>query len=225
MDPVAYCQALERLLVKEKNPVNASQMFAYMKNQFSFYGVKSPDRREIQKRFLKEHGLPDYDSLEEVVRILWEKPEREFQMVAMDLTDKMKRKLEADFLSVIEFMIVTKSWWDTVDYVAATIAGNFFKRFQKLLKPTCDRWNDSPNMWLNRSAILVQLKYKETTDTQMLSSYIKTHKDSKEFFHRKAIGWALRQYARTDPTWVLDFVNTTELSPLSRREALKHLSG
>lgn len=115
------------------------------------------------------------------------------------------------------------SWWDTIDVIAPKILGSWFKRYPEHIKPTITRWLKSDNIWLQRSCVLFQLKYKEKTNTQLLSSVIDQLKDSKEFFLRKSIGWVLREYAKTDAEFVKDFVNSRELSPLSRREATKHL--
>ena len=126
-------------------------------------------------------------------------------------------------IEFIEFMIVNKPWWDTVDWVASHHAGTYFKMFPHLIREKTGAWMNSENIWLQRSALLFQLKYKRHTDEKLLFDYILKLKDSKEFFIRKAIGWALREYSKTAPESVVHFVETTELSGLSRREALKWL--
>ncbi|TAE07534.1 MAG: DNA alkylation repair protein [Bacteroidetes bacterium] len=126
-------------------------------------------------------------------------------------------------LELVESLIITNSWWDSVDYLAPRIAGKLFSRFPEQIERYTSRWIESDNFWLQRSAIIFQLAYKTKTDSALLFAYVERRKDSKEFFIQKAIGWALRQYARSAPQAVRDFVNHTDLAPLSRREALKHL--
>ncbi|MEZ4888313.1 MAG: DNA alkylation repair protein [Chitinophagales bacterium] len=123
----------------------------------------------------------------------------------------------------MEFMIVHKSWWDSVDTTAKWV-GVFFKKYPTMTKPVTKRWITSDNMWLQRMAIIFQLAYKKDTDVDLLFEYVLRKSDSKEFFIQKAIGWALRQYAKTDANAVWRFVDVTDLAPLSRREALKHFS-
>jgi len=113
-------------------------------------------------------------------------------------------------------------WWDSVDVIAPKILGAWFKLYPEQIKPAIAQWLKSDNIWLQRSCLLFQLKYKEKTDTQFLTSVIDQLKDSNEFFIKKAIGWVLREYAKTDSEFVKEFVNSRQLSSLSRREALKH---
>jgi 3-methyladenine DNA glycosylase AlkD len=121
-------------------------------------------------------------------------------------------------------MIVTKSWWDTVDTVSGGALGVHFRRFPEVREKYLPSWRASENFWLRRAAILFQLNYKKETDFALLAAIIRENLGSKEFFINKAIGWALRQYARVDPQAVREFVNSTSLHPLSRREAMKHLA-
>ena len=123
----------------------------------------------------------------------------------------------------MEYCIVHKSWWDSVDHLAGYCLGPYFKLFPHQLPAVTDRWNESDNMWLQRSSIMFQKAYKKETDVALLKKYILHCKDSKEFFIRKAIGWALREYSKTDPDWVIKFVERHPLSPLSKREALKRI--
>jgi 3-methyladenine DNA glycosylase AlkD len=150
-------------------------------------------------------------------------PEREYQYIAMNLLDKFEKKLPEKFIVPLESMIVTKSWWDTVDTLASHPVGTHFKRFPAVKKKYLAKWRKSKNMWLRRTAILFQLGYKQETDFQLLSAIIRENLGSDEFFINKAIGWALRQYAYTDPKAIKRFVKETDLHPLSRREAMKHL--
>ena len=120
-------------------------------------------------------------------------------------------------------MITEKSWWDSVDTAAKYLLGEYLIAFPNETNKVIDRFSDSENMWLNRSAILFQLSYKQKTNADFLFRECIKHAHSKEFFIQKAIGWALRQFARHDPDWVRNFVAERPLAPLSKREALKHI--
>ena len=194
-----------------------------MKNKFEFFGINSPLRREFSKEFLRKENLPSIENIEEIVKDLWNKPQREFQYFAMELLSKYSEQLQNNDYQLFEFMITTKSWWDTVDYIAANLIGTHFKLYPELKEPISIKWINSDNMWLQRTALIFQLKYKGDTDTDLLFDFIQQHASSNEFFIRKAIGWALREYAKTNPESVLEFVQKHEqqLSGLSKREALK----
>ena len=123
-----------------------------------------------------------------------------------------------------EEMIKQKSWWDSVDHIATWILGPYFQKYPNQIKDVTFKWNQSENFWLQRSSIMFQKSYRSKTDTKLLTDYILHCAGSKEFFIQKAIGWALREYAKTNPDWVKKFVKTNELPVLSRREALKHFN-
>ncbi len=217
----AYIKLLLSAFEDAANPTLARPMEAYMKHQFEFYGIKSPQRREIVKAFIKQHGLPPLADLEDVIEALWDMPYRECHYAALDLLDKMIKKLEPKHLPMLEELVVTNSWWDTVDPLASHHIGGLLKRHPELILDNTERWIKSDNFWLQRVAIMYQLGYKNDTDAERLFMYCKTRANSREFFIRKAIGWALRQYAAIDPMAVAQFVATNELSGLSQREALK----
>ena len=219
-----YIRKLRDYLEPSSNPSDAIPMKKYMKNRFEYLGIRSPLRNALLSEFIKENGLPDKHTISAVVRSLWELPEREYQYCAMTIAGKVVKRLTVDFLTTIEYMISTKSWWDTVDFIAANLAGPYFKSFPEQLLPTTEKWSQSDNMWFNRSAIIFQLRYKTQTDTDLLTAYILPHIKSKEFFIQKAIGWALREYSKTDASWVKTFISNHELKPLSRKEAFKWLN-
>ena len=148
---------------------------------------------------------------------------REYQYFAQELFYQYRKQFKEEDLDLIEWMIRNDSWWDTVDYIAANLVGHYLLTFPELRHEVTQRWIDSEHLWLRRSAILFQLKYKSKLDEHLLSSIIHRLIPTKEFFINKAIGWILRSHARTNPSWVLKFVNHTALSALSKREALKHL--
>jgi 3-methyladenine DNA glycosylase AlkD len=219
-----YVRSLKSFYEQNTNPADAAPMKKYMRDQFEFLGIKTPRRVALQKEFIKEHGLPLMTDLDTIVRDLWSLPQREFQYTATSLLGKLETKLESDFISTLEYLIVTKSWWDTVDTLAGNTVGVHFKRFPKAREKYLKKWRKSDNFWLRRTALLFQLGYKEETDFDLLCEIIRENLGSDEFFINKAIGWALRQYAWTNPAPVKKFVKATkELSPLSRREALKNI--
>jgi 3-methyladenine DNA glycosylase AlkD len=219
-----YVRSLKSLYEQNANPTDAAPMKKYMRDQFEYLGIKTPLRVALQKEFIKEHGLPPLGELNVIVRELWSLPQREFQYTATSLLGKLETKLEPDFISTLEYLIVTKSWWDTVDTLAGNTVGAHFKRFPKVREKYLKQWRKSDNFWLRRTALLFQLGYKDETDFDLLCEIIRENLGSDEFFINKAIGWALRQYAWTNPAPVKKFVKATkELSPLSRREALKNI--
>jgi 3-methyladenine DNA glycosylase AlkD len=150
-------------------------------------------------------------------------PEREYKYFAMELMVKMKKKAGHDAIHFYEGLLTRGSWWDTIDLIAPSLVGYHLRQFPEERQGYVDKWIHSGNMWLQRSSILFQLKYKKETDTRLLTDIILRLNYSKEFFIRKAIGWSLREYSKTDPAFVKKFVAEHELSGLSRREALKRI--
>jgi 3-methyladenine DNA glycosylase AlkD len=223
-EPVAnYLHPLLQRLEAHADPQEAAPMARYMRDQFPFYGIKTPRRREIVRQFVAEHGLPAPELLEPVVLALWQRPQRECQYIAVGLLEKGGKRLAAPVVDLLERLIVTKSWWDTVDALAGDLAGEQFRRFPAARQAALPRWRASDNIWLRRSAILFQLGYKAETDAALLLAIVAENRASGEFFIQKAIGWALREYSKTNPDLVAAFVEGAELAPLSRREALKWL--
>ncbi len=216
--------ALENLFRENANPENAFFMKKYMKEKFSFLGIKSPERRTLTRAFYKNYNRPDIINIENIVRKLWDMEEREFQYFAMELVEKELKKMNRSDIHLFEYLVVNKSWWDTVDFIAANLIGKHLSNFPGLSEQMNKKWITSENMWLNRTALLFQLKYKNDLDTKLLKQNILKCRDSKEFFIRKAIGWMLREYSKTNPAWVSEFVDSTTLSPLSKREALKWIN-
>ena len=216
-----YLTTLAAEFTQHANPEIAQAQKAYLKDQFEFFGLKTPQRRAIQKPFLVKKYLPPKSELESLVKLLWSKPEREFHYFAQELGERYAKEFDQRDLELFEFMITHQSWWDTVDIIATKLVGVYFKKYPEEIAPTVDRWIASQNIWLQRTALLFQLHYKQELDQLLLSTTIQALLGSKEFFINKAIGWALRQYSRTNPDWVREFVRRTPLEPLSRREALR----
>lgn len=217
-----YVVTLQGLFEQNANPAQAAPMKKYMRDQFDYLGIKSPQGAALLRQHVKEYGLPTLQDIDQIVRELWELPQREFQYVAMSLMERLEKKLPAKSVKTLEYMITHKSWWDTVDNVAH-IVGVLFRKYPEAKERYLAKWRVSSDIWLRRTAILYQLDFKDETDFELLCEIICENLGSKEFFINKAIGWSLRQYARIDPKAVKKFVNATDLHPLSRREALKHL--
>ncbi|WP_051994240.1 DNA alkylation repair protein [Paenilisteria rocourtiae] len=203
------------------NSEQKQAMEQYMRNQFVFLGLRSPKRRVLYRNFIAECGKPQ-DTIS-VAKKLYEQEEREFCYIAIDILTKSVKKQSMDVIDFYEQLIQTEPWWDTVDLLASTLVGGHFAVYPELISTYNAKWIDGNDIWLARTAILFQLKYKEKTDAMLLFTNCEKWLGSEEFFIQKAIGWALRQYAKFDSEAVIDFVETHDLAPLSRREALKHL--
>lgn len=202
------------------NPDEAPQMEKYMKGKFPYLGIKRPMRQDVLKPYGK--AIQTVEELFDFVHGLWELEEREYQYAAMDVLQNKLRLLDSTHLPLIKSLIRSKAWWDTVDRLAESIAGPAYKKDIES-KQIIFSWKDDDFLWLERSAIIFQLKYREATNVEMLSEAIKQFANSKEFFHQKAIGWALRNYSKTDPDWVRSFIENNELKPLSIREGSKYI--
>lgn len=218
-----YLKPLIESFKASANPENAIQMQNYLKGLFPFYGIRSPERKIIEKEFFKSYGLPTKEKLFEVINEMWSLPEREYQHSAIIILQKFEKKLEEGDIRYIENLIVEKSWWDSVDGLSVWICGSYFKKFPEQINTVTSAWVDSDNIWLQRSALLFQLKYKKETNVNLLTDYINKLSGSNEFFVRKAIGWVLREYSKVNPSWVREFLNNNKLSNLSYREAIKYI--
>jgi len=219
-----YVVALKKLYEQNANPEQSAPMSRYMRDQFEYLGIKTPQNTALIKGFIHEHGHPPLDKLDVISRELWSLPQREFQYVAIGLIRRLGNELEPGFITTLEHLLITKSWWDTVDSIAGGIIGTQFMRFPDVKNKYLKKWRKSDDFWLRRTALLFQLGYKKDTDFDLLCEIIKENLGSNEFFINKAIGWSLRQYAHTNPAPVKKFVKATkDLNPLSRREALKNI--
>lgn len=205
------------------NAENAAAMCTYMKDHFPFFGIKAPIRRQLMKEHIALYGAPDLAELPSIVRSAFALPQRELHQVAVDLLIRHARKLGPDHLPLLEELITTKSWWDSVDALAIHVVGVVLMRHPKEIAKWNKRWVASKDLWLNRTAILFQNRWKEDTDRTLLFANMDRHAAHTDFFIRKAIGWALRELAATDPKAVKDYVGSRKLAPLSVREALRKL--
>lgn len=216
-----YIQELYTILQAHTNATHAQEAEAYMKNQFKFFGIYTKQRRALSNAFIKQIGLLSNKELNAIVKELYKQPYREFQYIAIELIEFHKKQWTENSIELAEFCLVNKSWWDSVDGIGSVFLGNYFKQFPHQILPITSRWNNSNNFWLQRSSIMFQKTYKKNTDTHLLEKYILNCSHSKEFFIQKAIGWALREYSKTDANWVINFVANNPLAPLSKREALR----
>lgn len=218
-----YLEPLVVVLKQQANAAEAKPMKDYMKGRFPFLGVKRPLRSALLNDFLSDNGKPDPKEIPTLLIQLWELPEREYQYLALEFLKKGWQYLTDADIELMEWLITEKSWWDTVDMLSQHGVSNLLYRYPKLIDSHPPKWLQSDNIWLQRTAILYQLKWKKETDSDKLFYYCSCLAHSNEFFIRKAIGWALREYSKSDADAVLDFISQNKLSPLSEREALKQI--
>ena len=205
-----------------QNPDNASDMKRYMKNNFEFLGIKTPERRALSRDFLREEakaGGVDWALVDQ----LWALDYREFQYLAGDYLKKVQKWLTLADLDKLYALAIQKSWWDSIDFLDEHV-GSIVQRFPQA-KATMLVWSQDDNFWIRRLAIDHQLGFKLETDADLLAQIIQNNLGSDEFFINKAIGWSLREYSKVAPDWVRDFIAAydDELSRLSIREGLKVL--
>ena len=212
-------------LVKElkavANPDDAVAMKAYMKNKFEFLGVKTPARRKLAKTFFKQQtdSVIDWNFINEA----WNNPYRELQYASLDYLESRKKLLIPSDLSHLKKLAQTKSWWDTIDFLDRLV-GSIIARFPET-KEIILAWSRDEDIWLRRLAIDHQLLRKEKTDMELLEKILVNNLGRTEFFINKAIGWALRDYSKTNPDWVREFIerHQIEMAGLSIREGSKYL--
>ena len=207
------------------DPERAAQMAAYLKTDMPFYGVSSPNRKPIARHIVKEYRPSSQSEYEQAVRALWNRPTREEKYLALDYAMAQRDFIGLDSMDLYESLVREGQWWDLVDGIASHLVGGAFQRHRAAVTPMMKRWVDDDDMWIRRTAILSQLRHTDDTDEQLLFDFCERRCHEKEFFIRKAIGWSLRSYARTNPEAVIRFLedHRSELSGLSFREAAKHL--
>ena len=207
------------------DPAKAVGMQAYMKTEMPFYGVQTPARVPILRRLVAEFRPADRVEYEALVLGLWDLPHREEKYLALGVAQHFRSCVDTASLPLYRRLIVEGAWWDLVDGVATNLVGHLVVHQPAEVWPEVERWIDDADMWLRRSAIICQVGAKERTDVGRLFSFCAARVEEKEFFIRKAIGWALREYAKTDPQAVARFAieHRDRLSGLSFREATKHI--
>ncbi|VVJ21230.1 DNA alkylation repair enzyme [Amycolatopsis camponoti] len=220
-------KAIRTGLAELADPVKAPAMQAYMKSAMPFRGVASPERNVLLKRVLADHILPDRVTYTATVLELWraaEFREERYAAIALSGHRAYRRWQDPELLPMYEEMIVSGAWWDHVDELAIRRIGPILRADRAKVTPTMLSWSADRDLWRRRTAIICQIGAKEETDTDLLTRTIEPAIAEPEFFLRKGIGWALRDYAKTAPDWVRSFVDDHPgLSGLSRREALKHI--
>jgi 3-methyladenine DNA glycosylase AlkD len=223
MTPSGFVREVQREFEALRNPELAVPMARYMLDQFPFLGIRTPVvTAALHPILLAAKPAIDEPFLAEAVRKLWRRPEREYHHAAAYILHRCEKRLTPVSLPLLRELILEKSWWDSVDALATRCVGPLVARYPKL-RGEMDAWSTDENMWIRRTAIIHQLGCKDRTDVERLFEYCAANAHDREFFIRKAIGWALRQYARTDARAVIRFVEGhPELSNLSKREALKH---
>jgi 3-methyladenine DNA glycosylase AlkD len=220
--PETYTALIRTVFRDKGRPETARGQMAYFKNQFPFFGLKMPEWTALTKIHFEKYGIPEGPDLDAVIRLCFADEYREMHYFALEMTQRSLKKQPAEWINMLEELIVTHSWWDSVDWIAKLVGAHFL-RFPELIIPVTARWMASGNFWLQRVCLIFQLKYREKTDAALLFQYVAMVAGEKEFFLRKGAGWALRQYSRTDPDAVRAFIERTPVSPLTRREALRLL--
>ena len=220
-----YTAEIEAQFAVLANPEKAFAMQKYMKDHFPFLGIPAPLRKVVFQELFKEIKHLSIEERWQLIFELWEKQEREFQYFAVEIILRIKKnEWTVMDLQQIEKLLVTKSWWDSVDLIASYACSALAQQFPLEFDETVLRWTKSSNIWLQRSTLLYQLKWKSKTDLTILSRQIQSLKGINTFFIQKAIGWCLREYAKTNPDWVKIEVEKQHITGLAKREALKHLS-
>ncbi len=211
------------------DPVKAEPMRAYMKSEMPFLGVQKPARARVLRAVLRTRALPDRDAWESTVRALWD--EATFREERYAATDVAQARPYAEWahdpaaLPLYDHLIVTGAWWDHVDDVAIRLVGRVLRTDPAAAAPLVRTWSRDPDRWRRRTSVICQVGAGEETDVELLRECVLANIYDPDFFLRKGIGWALRQYAKHDPAWVRTFVSIhyEQLSPLSRREALRNI--
>ena len=219
-----FCNELTIALRQIASPEDAISMRAYMKENFHYLGVKTEARRHVLKELIAIHVDEIKSNYRTITLELFQQPYRELHQCGIDLLLQFSKKnwQESDNV-LLEKLLLTNSWWDSVDTLAKYGVGAYLVKFPEKKHSLIENFSNSDSMWLQRTAIIFQLGYKSKTDFDLLKAECLKHSQSNEFFIQKAIGWALREYGAVNPNGVIEFVNTASFKPLSRKEALRKL--
>jgi len=214
-----------RALEELRDPVKAIGMAAYMKTEMPFYGVQKPDRIQILRELKKDFEPANASEYADAVLFLWSQPHREEKYFAINYAHMFREFVVRDSMPIYERMIREGAWWDFVDPLSADLVGGVYSRERKALKPLMNKWSKDKDKWIRRGSLLCHLHHKHDTDHEQLFGQCLLLAGEKEFFIQKAIGWALREFSKTDPKAVKKFLRENEnvLAPLSYREGAKHL--
>ena len=215
---------LQEIFDGQANPADAEIMQGYMKDVAPFYGIKAGPRRALQKEVWREHAIPATGAeMHAFARRLFSLPQRELHYAALETLQASKKFWTGGEISLFDTQLRTTPWWDTVDVISTKLVAPFFQSFPAQMQAIARRWNSDESFWLRRASIIFQIPYKKKTDEALLFENIRQCAHEKEFFIRKGIGWALREYAKSAPETVQVFVETTPLSALSKREATRRM--
>jgi len=225
MDTKALTKAASTGLAAVAEPSKAGPMAAYMKTDMPFYGVQKAGRVPVLRQLKQQFPPLDRDDYEEAVLGLWQLDHREEKYLAIDYARGFDEFVVYDSIPLYERMIVEGAWWDLVDGTASWLVGRVLLKERSRTDPIMRSWIASLDMWLRRTSVICQLSHKADTDTSLLGDACTANLADSEFFIRKAIGWALREFAKTNSDWVRAYVaqHRAEMSGLSIREATKHL--
>jgi 3-methyladenine DNA glycosylase AlkD len=224
-DTEAALDLVQKRLRDVANPEKAAAMQSYMKTDMPFYGVQKAERTRILRQLEADHRPSDRDQHEALVLALWELPHREEKYLAQAVAGAFPQFIVPESFPIYDRFVVEGAWWDFVDETATHLIRHLVLEFGDGTWPLIDVWNEDEDMWRRRASIICQVGAKERTDADRLLRYCDARAHETEFFIRKAIGWALRDYAYTDPEAVAVFVtrHRDRLSGLSYREATKHI--
>lgn len=220
MTPAGYFRLVRTTFHEHGDPLVAQFQMAYMRHNFEFFGLKMPAWMALTKTIHGENGLPEGEDLKTLARLCFDDEHRELHYFALETVQKALKNQPPAFVDFLEELILTESWWDTVDWLAKLV-GLHFRRYPGLMQPVTARWMDSDKLWLQRVCLIFQLSYREKTDAGLMFGYIRRVAGSKEFFLQKGAGWALREYSKTAPEAVAAFIEKEKLAPLTKREGLK----
>lgn len=209
-------------IFETKDEGYANFMKNYMRNKFEFLGINSARRKEICK-YIFENLKNSKEIDRNFVVKFFNEDYREFQYIAIDYLIKMKKYFDIDDIFFLKQLITHKSWWDTVDILASNLVGEICRNYPSLIYDEIVLWINHENMWLRRSSIIFQLRYKMNTNLEILEKAIKSNIDDDDFFIKKSIGWSLREYSKFNSDWVVNFINNNQLSKLSKRESEKYI--
>lgn len=214
----------EQLLMYQ-NKKNAVEMAQYMKTTMPFYGVRATERRKIIKTLIEKYPLKTQEEYLQTITVLWDLPHREEKYIAIDIARAYPWYVNSNTLFLFEKMIRKGAWWDLVDDIAVHLVGAVISKHPNTMPAILDSWIQDQNMWIRRTAIICQNKLRGATDQKRLFDFCLKRAHEKDFFIRKAIGWALREYAKTSPDVVKLFLqqHKDSFSPLSYQQATKWL--
>lgn len=224
-DYTPIADIVAELLAERAEPEKAEKMAAYMKTEMPFYGVQAGPRDEIVRTVKPQIEVANHRDYEALVLTLWNRPHREEKYIAVRLARRFGKFIDVESLPLYERLVREGAWWDFVDEIAGHLVGRVLDGEPDKTWPVLDEWIEDDELWIRRTALLAQKRRKERTDEERLFRYCLACADEEEFFIRKAIGWALREYSYVDPDAVRDFLDRQgeRLSKLTVREASKRL--